>query len=99
MSKVVTVFGKKKCAKCETTKRKIDHLLAKRGLASEVAFRFHDLDTPEGLAEGAFFDVGKVPTTIVSVDGSDRRRWDGELPHSEDVLAALTGDGFGATPD
>ena len=95
----VQVFGKQNCAKCQTTKRKIDHLLEKRGLASEVALRFHDLDTPEGLAEGAFLDVGKIPTTIVNVDGCDTRRWDGELPHSEDVLAALTGDGSGATPD
>ena len=97
MSKVVTVFGKKGCAKCESTKRKIDHLLSKRGLDAEVLFT--DLDTPDGMAEAAFLDVGEVPTTIICVDGSDSVRWNGEIPRSDDLLKALVGDGPGGAPN
>jgi len=89
LSKTVTLFGKNGCAKCESTKRKIDHLLGKRGLASSVEMRFHDLDTPEGMAEAAFVDVGEIPTTVVNVNGEDRARWEGEIPKSEEVLNAL----------
>ena len=97
MSKVVTVFGKKGCAKCESTKRKIEHLVGKRGLQAEVLFT--DLDTPEGMAEAAFLDVGQIPTTIISVDGNDAIRWDGEIPHTKDVLGALLGEIPDGTPN
>jgi len=97
LTRVVNVFGKRGCAKCESTKRKIDHLVNKRGLEAEVLFT--DLDTPEGMAEAAFLDIGQVPTTIVRVDGNDQARWDGQIPRSEDVLGALMGDGLGGAPN
>jgi len=97
LSKVVTVFGKKGCAKCQTTKRKIEHIVGKRGLQAEVLFT--DLDTPDGMVEAAFLDVGEIPTTIICVDGSDSARWDGEIPRSQDVLGALMGDSPGGTPN
>ena len=89
LSKVVAVFGKTNCPKCESTKRKIHHLLTKRGLSEEVSLLFHDLDTPDGLTEAAFVDVATIPTTIVNVDGTDCGRWEGQVPKSVDILAAL----------
>ena len=37
-----------------------------------------DMDTVDGMAEGAFRDVADIPTTIVRDSGVDLARWDGE---------------------
>ena len=89
MSRIVSVFGKNECARCQSTKRKIAHVLSKKGLEGSVEVLFHDLDTPDGMTEAAFLDVGKIPTTIVNVDGADCGRWDGEIPRTTDILFAL----------
>ncbi len=50
----ILVFGKQDCAKCETTKKKIGHFLTKWGIDSKVGIVFHDIETVDGRAEGAF---------------------------------------------
>jgi thiol-disulfide isomerase/thioredoxin len=76
----IEVFGKQSCAKCETTKHKIEHFMTKLGVAEKVAFTFHDMDTVDGMTEGAFRDVFDIPTTIIQRDGQDLVRWAGEIP-------------------
>ena len=51
------VFGKTNCAKCKSAKEKLAHLLSKDGAAAAASLQFFDLDTVEGMAEGAFSDV------------------------------------------
>ena len=80
----IKVFGKQNCAKCETTKNKINHYLKKNKASADTLLEFHDLDTIDGMAEGAYHDVLRVPTTIIEKDENILMRWDGEVPKTED---------------
>ena len=86
----ISVFGKQGCAKCDTTKNKLRHFLTQWGLGHTVQVVFHDLDTVDGLAEGAFHDVRDIPLTIVENDGRPVARWDGSVPKSDLVRTALS---------
>jgi thiol-disulfide isomerase/thioredoxin len=86
------VFGKQNCAKCESTKAKLAHLVSKFQAGAPVAFV--DMSTVEGMAEGAFNDVHDIPTVILRSDGGGLvARWDGRAPHSNEILAYLGGAG------
>lgn len=81
----VQVFGKQNCGKCSSTKHKLEHFIARLGLAEKVRLTFFDMDTVDGMAEGAFRDVFHVPTTIIEENGRDVVRWDGMIPDSADL--------------
>lgn len=92
----VDVFGKDGCAMCESTKRKLDHYIRKWGIADRIRLNFHNMNTAEGLAEGAFVDVLKVPTTIISnsdgiADVEPLGRWEGVIPSQDDIKICLAG--------
>ncbi len=89
MATKIRLFGKNGCAKCKTTKNKLNHFLSEWKL-QEVEMQFHDLDTVDGLAEGAFYDVGNaIPVVLVEKDGRQAARWDGEVPNSQAVRMVL----------
>jgi len=92
----ISVFGKQGCARCDTTKRKIGHFLDRWQLDHAVEMVFHDMDTLEGRAEGAFYDVQDVPMTLVEREGQEVARWDGRVPNSESIRAAI-GEGANAS--
>ncbi len=81
----IEVYGKQGCALCQSTKRKLAHFLEKWGHGEKVQMAFVDMETVEGLAEGAFHDVNEIPTTILSDNGSTLARWEHEVPPSEDI--------------
>ncbi|MBI4845840.1 MAG: thioredoxin family protein [Candidatus Omnitrophica bacterium] len=81
----IKVFGKKGCAKCETTKNKLTHFITKWDVDNKVELVFHDMDTIDGMAEGAYNDVLHIPTTIVEKENQVVARWDGEVPISDKV--------------
>lgn len=84
------VYGKQGCAKCLSTKEKLHHLVRKADAEASVAMAFVDMDTIEGLAEGAFYDVSEIPTVILrSGAGEALARWDGRIPPSIEVQAYL----------
>lgn len=85
----INVFGKTGCAKCDTTKRKIHHFLSRWDMDHKVEMIFHDLDTVDGRAEGAFHDVLEIPATLVEADGRLVARWDGQVPNSKAVRLVL----------
>ncbi|MFW6161955.1 MAG: hypothetical protein ACODAJ_04250 [Planctomycetota bacterium] len=85
----IDVFGKESCARCETTKHKLEHFIAKFGASERVQLTFYDMDTEEGMTEGAFRDVFDVPTTIVCRDGQALARWAGQIPPSADIKGFL----------
>ena len=85
----IFVFGKQNCAKCKTTKNKLQHFLNQWQVDHKVEMIFHDLETVDGLAEGAFHDVRDIPLTIVERSGQEVARWDGQVPNSESVRLAL----------
>jgi len=87
----VSIFGKQNCARCKTTKNKLNHFINKWGLADKVSVRFFDMDTVDGMAEGAYNDVSDVPTVIIQDNGNSLARWDGKIPKSEEVRLYLQG--------
>jgi arsenate reductase-like glutaredoxin family protein len=85
----IKVFGKSNCAKCETTKNKLNHFITKNHYESVVEVEFHDMDMVDGMAEGAFYDVLKIPTTIVEKGNSAVVRWEGDIPKTEEIAACF----------
>lgn len=85
----VKIFGKKGCAKCETTKNKFTHFIKRWDKLKEIRLSFYDLDTIEGMAEGAYLDVGEIPTVIIEKNNTQLARWDGEVPKSKEFQPYL----------
>jgi hypothetical protein len=82
----VIVFGKLQCGKCKGAQDRVSFLVGKMGLVEKVGVRFVDVDTVDGRAEGAFFDVyDAVPVTIIRNDGADLGRWEGEAPKTDEL--------------
>lgn len=85
----IAIFGKQGCPKCTTTKSKLQHFISRWKMDHMVQLVFHDLDTVDGRAEGAFYDVNDVPVTIVEKEGRFVARWDGDVPNSQAVRLIL----------
>ena len=81
----VLIFGKPECPQCVTTKNKLMHFIQKWGLAERVKVNFHDMTTPEGMAEGAFNDVSDIPTTIIRRGEQAVARWEGVVPTTKEL--------------
>ena len=80
----VKVFGKPGCEFCKTTMKKFETFLTLWKITDKVDLAFFDMETVDGLAEGAFLSVAKIPTSIIEHDGNVLARWDGKVPVSED---------------
>ncbi|MEW6355064.1 MAG: hypothetical protein AB1696_01955 [Planctomycetota bacterium] len=85
----VNIFGKPRCGKCVTTKKKLSHFLDRWGVVDKVSVIFYDMSTPDGLAEGAYNDVLNIPTVIIRDGEKNLARWDGVVPKTEDVRLHL----------
>jgi len=84
MGLMVKMFGKESCGKCKSAKNKLKFFISKWNFAEMVELLFYDMDTVDGMAEGAYYNVLNIPTTIFEKDGSQLVRWDGEVPKSEE---------------
>lgn len=80
----VKIFGKQDCGKCRSTHTKLKFFISKWNFEEKTQIEFYDMDTIDGMAEGAFHDVLDIPTTIFEWEGIHLARWDGEVPRSED---------------
>ncbi len=83
----IKIFGKQNCDACKSTKEKFDLFLQKWDKKSNVDIQFYDLDTVEGLTEGAMLDATDVPSTIIEKDGVEVGRWQGKVPLSKEFKA------------
>jgi hypothetical protein len=80
----VSVFGKKECDACKAAMEKIVHFSDRWGKAEDTSIDFIDMETPDGLAEGAYRDVYDIPTVILE-DGEDEvARWVKKVPLSRE---------------
>ena len=86
----ILIFGKENCGACKKAKHRVGHYVNKWGLDGEVPVVFVDMESVDGLTEGAMRDVWDVPTTIVEQGESTVGRWDGEPPKSDSLREALT---------
>ena len=81
----VKVFGKPGCEFCKTTVKKFETFLGRWNIAeTDVKLSFFDMETVDGLAEGAFYGVTKIPATVIEKRADVLARWDGKVPLSEE---------------
>ena len=85
----IDIFGKDDCVKCEEAKKSITAVLSDGKLTDKVPLNYFDMESVDGMAEGAFNDVLKIPTVIIKHDGNKIRRWDGDVPASAEVVKLL----------
>ncbi len=86
----IMIFGKKDCSLCESTKKKIDFYLNKWEMKNKVRIIFHDMDSVDGLTEGAMLNATDIPTTIVMKDNNEIARWVKKVPESEELKSSLS---------
>ncbi len=86
------VFGKKDCVVCKETINKLDFFLNKWQIKDKVGVIYHDMETVDGLAEGAYHEVVKIPTVII-LNAKERFRWEGIAPSSEELKIYVEGVG------
>jgi thiol-disulfide isomerase/thioredoxin len=80
----VSVFGKKECDACKAAMEKIVHFSQRLGKAGDTSIDFVDVETPDGLAEGAYRDVFDIPTVILEDGGDEVARWVKKVPLSRE---------------
>lgn len=81
----VKVFGKPGCEFCKTTMKKFETFFGRwRVDDAKARLTFYDMETVDGLAEGAFYSVDKIPSTVIEDGGEILARWDGKVPLSEE---------------
>lgn len=85
--KKIYVFGKPKCSVCKEALNKVNYFKGKKRFAAEV--RYFDMETVDGLAEGAFNEVSDIPTIIIFDDLKEIARWVRKPPVSEEFLPYL----------
>ncbi len=81
----VKIFGKPGCEYCKTTIKKFETFFDRWSIDKNIIpLLFFDMEQVDGLAEGAFYSVSKIPSTIIEKDGRILARWDGQVPLSEE---------------
>ncbi len=86
--KEVYVFGKPTCPVCKDAHNKIQYFKNKIGFNAEV--KYFDMETVDGLTEGAYREVSDIPTVIIIDEKGEIARWVKKPPISEEFLPYLT---------
>lgn len=83
----VKIFTKKNCPRCPQA-RAIGEILRGRGVQVE----YFDLDTADGLAEAAFYNIQATPAILVE-DTEERviAIWAGNVPQLKEVEGLISG--------
>jgi hypothetical protein len=80
------VFGRKTCKWCKPALGKVEHFVNHRQVPAQVTY--YDIDLPEGMAEGAWYDVVETPTIVLEEGETIIRRWL-KIPPRLEELAEL----------
>ena len=80
----VSVFGKQECEACKAAVEKVTYFSEKWGKTDQTAIDFVDVETPDGLAEGAYRDVYDIPTVILQDGDEEVARWIKQVPLSQE---------------
>lgn len=81
----IDVYGKDDCVKCETAKETLATFLSDKKLTGKIPYRYFDMESVDGMAEGAFNDVLKIPTIIIKDSENNIVRWDGDVPEQDEL--------------
>lgn len=93
----VKVFGKPGCEFCKTTMKKFETFFQRWSVdQNRVTLTFFDMETADGLAEGAFYSVTKIPSTVIEKDSDVINFWHGQVPLSEEFKSLFAD--YAATP-
>lgn len=86
----IKIFGKESCHLCQSAKKKVAFFLAHWNISDKVEVTYYNLDTVEGLAEGAYYNIIKIPTIILENELNETvGRWEEEIPLSEELKESL----------
>lgn len=80
----IKIFGKQTCDACKSVKEKFNFFLNHWNLSTQAEIQYFDLDTVDGLSQGAYFDALEFPTTILEKDGQELARWKKTVPTSQE---------------
>ena len=86
--KQIYIFGKSDCPVCKDTREKLMYFKEKSNFAAPV--KYYDMDTVDGLTEGAYHGVADVPTVIIFDEEKELIRWVKKPPISKEFLPYLT---------
>jgi len=84
------VFGTKECPECKASMKQLDFYLKRWEVSDQVGLCFYDMETVEGLVEGAYNEVVKIPTTVLVNTVGHLARWEGIVPPAVDVKVYLS---------
>ncbi len=85
--KKVYIFGRKSCPVCKDVYDKFCYFKEKKGF--EALIQYVDMDTVDGMAEGAFYEVSDIPTIVIFKEDKEIIRWSKNPPVSEEFLPYL----------
>ncbi|MDD5259352.1 MAG: hypothetical protein PHD29_05250 [bacterium] len=88
----IKIFGKTNCDACKAVKEKFNFFLNHWGLANQAEIIYIDLDTVDGLSQGAYADALEFPTTILEKNGQELARWKKTVPTSQEFKQFFKGD-------
>lgn len=81
----IKIFTKSECPKCPAAKE-IGGVLQQEGLQ----VTYYDLETPDGLAEGAFYSVLSTPTIIIEDEHETiLAGWRGSVPTIQEIEGVI----------
>lgn len=86
--KKVYIFGKPTCPVCKEAYEKIKYFKEKKNFDAEI--KYFNMESVDGLTEGAFYEVSDVPTIIILDNKEELARWTKKPPISEEFLPYLT---------
>ncbi len=86
--KKIYIFGRQTCPVCKNAYEKFSYFKDKKEIDAPI--EYIDMDTVDGMAEGAFYEVSDIPTVIIFENEQEIVRWSKKLPVSEEFLPYLT---------
>lgn len=85
----IKVFGRTGCQVCKQAVEKIDYFLNKWDYKNLVPIQYFDMETVDGLAEGAFYEVYEIPTVVLLKANQEQDRWLKRPPLSRELKPYL----------
>jgi hypothetical protein len=84
----IYIFGKPTCVVCKDAYDKIHYFKAKKNFNAEIMYC--DMESVDGLTEGAYHEVFDIPTIIIfDEQNKELVRWVKKPPISEEFLPYL----------
>lgn len=85
----VKIFGIPSCSVCKGAREKMTYFLKKWGRENQIPLNYYDLETTDGMAEGAYYEVWQVPTVVIEDDEEEVMRWVKKVPLSREFEPLL----------